>query len=112
MVGLFIGVQQLDSLVDILSDHGKWLEATELSLKLIPDRTSLLQAECWIPVKTLDKIVSRAERFNFDSKEAKYVVDVRTDNDLQDLMYSVALLKKDLSMLVQQAKNSGISIKI
>ena len=62
-------------LVEKLSDHGLWLQATCLALELVPKEVDLGYPD-WLSLKVFDKVIARATRFRLDSKEARLVVDV------------------------------------
>jgi hypothetical protein len=114
---LFQREGRLDVYVDILSSHGRWLEATCLAVELVPDtlirprvggQGELDTNPPWFSVKLLDKILSRAARFTLESQEANYVVDVKTNQDVQDLkQYSQAIQYKLQKYFKQVADVAG-----
>jgi len=73
---------RLDVYVEILSDSGRWLDATEAALGIVPDKPVLPGSEVLFPTRVLDKVLSRATRYREGTDEAKLVVDVVSKHDL------------------------------
>lgn len=98
----FYNNEGADLYLDILSENGYWLSATKTASQVLKNSNQFCSA------KTFDKIISRADRFSFGSQECKFVVDVKTTQDHNELKTLLKNLKGELSnYFIKNAKKTN-----
>ena len=110
-IELFTEDKNLAMLVDLTSRHGFWLHSTRLASEMIPIKPEgqYFDTSTHLPVQLLDRILSRAERFDLSrgGEETALVVDVKTENDAYELKLALRTLQQQIRNYFKQIAGSS-----